>query len=122
VVEKQTVVVQSEECDEDTEALFEALRHRKSQLLIQLQTGDKEQREDAIKELAGFSFDDAVRQTLENILLSDPDVELRREVIRAFAEVKNTEALPALEKARVEDSEWSVREEADEAIKEIRGY
>ena len=130
VVEEKTVivspnqpqVVQPAEYDEDTGALFEALRYKKSELLIQLQTGNKEERKDAIKALAGFSFDDTVRQALEDILLSDPDVELCKEVIRAFAEVKNTETLPALEKARVEDSRQSVREEADEAIKKIKGY
>jgi len=122
IVEEKTVVVQPAEYDEDTQALYETLRHRKEILLKQLQTSDKEQRKDAIKELAGFSFDDEVRKELENIMLSDPDPELRKEVIRAFAEVKNTKALDTLEKARVEDSKWSVRKEADEAIKKIKGY
>ena len=121
VVQKQVVVVQPQEVDKDTQALFEALRYMKSELLIKLQTPDKEQRMEAIEELAGFSFDDQVRYALENILLSDPDPELRRQVARVFGEVKNTKALPALEKARVEDSDEDVRKEADEAIKILEG-
>jgi hypothetical protein len=122
IVVERTVVVHPAGYDEDTQVLYETLRQRKEILLTQLQTSDKEQRKDAIKELAGYSFDDTVRQALEEIMLSDPDEELRKEAIRAFAEVKNTQALDALEKVRVEDSKWSVRREADEAIKEIKGY
>ncbi len=129
IVEEKTVVVSTSSpqvtqpvaYDEDTQLLFETLRHKKQILLKQLQTGDEEQRKDAIKELAGFSFDDTVRLALENVLLSDPDAELRKEAIKAFAEVKNTKALAALEKARVEDSRQDVRKEADEAIKSIKG-
>ena len=82
---------------------------------------DKELRRGAIGELAGFSFDDNVRATLENILLSDPDPELRAEAANAFGEVKNTGALEALEKARVEDPSADVRRAADDAIKSIEG-
>jgi hypothetical protein len=119
VIEKQVVLVQPKDEDKDTQALFEALRYRKSELLKKLQTPDKEQRKEAISELAGFSFDDQVRQALENILLSDPDPELRIQVARVFGEVNNTKALPALEKARVEDPDEDVRKEADNAIKKI---
>jgi len=126
VIVERTVVVHpvgyDEDTDEDTRALYETLRQRKVILLTQLQTSNKEQRKDVIRELAGYSFDDTVRQALEEIMLSDPDEELRKEAIRAFAEVKNTQALDALEKVRVEDSSWSVRKEADEAIKKIKGY
>ncbi len=132
IVEEKTVVVSTSspqvvqpaeaEYDEETLALFETLRGKKERLLNQLQTEDKEKRKDSIKELAAFSFDDTVRQVLENVLLLDPDAELRKEVIKAFEKVKNTNALAALEKARVEDSDKSVRKEADEAIKKIRGY
>ena len=128
IVEGQTLIiptiqsqtVQQVEYDEETQALFETLRYRKSQLLDQLKTGYKEQRKEAIQELAGFSFDDEVRQALESVLLLDPDAELRQEVVKAFAEVKNAKALPALEKARVEDWSQDVRKEADEAIKSIK--
>jgi hypothetical protein len=122
IIEKETIVAQPAETeyDEETQALFEALRYKKNQLLDQLKTGYKKQRREAIKELAGFSFDDEVRQALESVLLLDPDAELRQEVVKAFAEVKNTKALPALEKARVEDWSEDVRKEADKAIKNIK--
>jgi len=119
VIERQVVVLPPKEEDKDTQALFEALRYKKGELLEKLQTPDKDQRMEAISELAGFSFDDYVRQALENILLSDPDPELRIQVARVFGEVKNTKTLPALEKARVEDSDEDVRKEADNAIKKI---
>jgi HEAT repeat protein len=51
----------------------------------------------------------------------DPDPELRKEVAESVAKVKNREVLPALEKARVEDTDKEVREEADKAIKKIKG-
>jgi HEAT repeat protein len=121
VVERQTVVVQPKQVDKETQALFEALRYKKSELFKKLATGDKEQRREAIDELGGFSFDDGVRQALENVLLSDPDPELRQEVAQAFGEVKNTKALAALEKARVEDSSVDVRKAADKSIKKIEG-
>lgn len=121
VVERQTVVVPPKGCDKDTQALFEDLRNKKNELLKKLQTPDKEQRKAAIDELAGFSYDDNVRQALENVLLSDPDPELRKEAARMFGEVKNVKALAALEKARVEDSNEDVRKEADKAIKKIDG-
>jgi hypothetical protein len=121
IVEKQIVIVQPVEFDESTLQLNKKLQYKKNELLKQLQAPDKEQRMEAIKELAGFSFDDKVRQALENILLSDPDAELRKEAARTFGKVKNTKALAALEKARVEDSSEDVRKEADESIKRIKG-
>jgi HEAT repeat protein len=74
---------------------------------------------EAIRELAGFSFDDKVRYALENVLLSDPDAQLREEAARSFGKVNNTKALAALEKARVEDPSEDVRKEADESIKKL---
>ena len=129
VIEKQVVVdstsspqiVQPQGYDENTQQLFKELRYRKSKLLEKLQTPDKRQRMEAIDELAGFSFDDKVRYALENVLLSDPDAELRKEVAQAFGKVNNTKALAALEKARVEDSNEDVRKEADNAIRKIEG-
>jgi len=127
VVEKQTVVrstnsprvVQPNQIDKGTQALFETLRYKKGKLLNHLETGDKKQRMQAIKELAGFSFDDNVMQSLEKVLLSDPDPELRTAVANAFGEVKNVKALAALEKARVEDADENVRKAADDAIKNL---
>ncbi len=129
VIEKQTVVVstsspqvvQPVEFDESTLELNKKLQAEKNELLKTLETGNKEQRMEAIKELAGLSFDDKVRQALENVLLSDPDAQLRKEAARTFGKVKNTKALAALEKARVEDSSEDVRKEADQSIKKLGG-
>jgi len=128
IIEKQTVVstgspqvVQPQEFDESTLELNKKLQSRKNELLKMLETGNKEQRTEAIKELAGFSFDDKVRLALENVLLSDPDPELRKEAARSFGKVKNAKALAALEKARVEDASEDVRKEADQSIKKLEG-
>jgi hypothetical protein len=121
VVEKQTVIVQPQGFDESTLQLNMNLQYKKSELLKQLQTPDKEPRREAIAELAGFSFDDNVRQALENVLLSDPDPELRIEAAQSFGKVKNAKALAALEKARVEDVSEDVRKEADQSIKKLEG-
>jgi hypothetical protein len=121
VIGKQTVVVQPQGFDESTLELNKSLQNEKSELLKQLGTGNKEQRKEAIKELAGFSFDDKVRQAIENVLLSDPNAELRKEAAQSFGKVKNTKALAALEKARVEDPSEDVRKAADHSIKKIEG-
>jgi hypothetical protein len=129
VIERQTVVystsspqvVQPQQFDESTLQLNINLQYKKSELLKQLQAPNKEQRREAIDELAGFSFDDNVRAALENVLLSDPDPELRAEAAHSFGAVKNANARTALEKARVEDPSVDVRKAADEAIKSIAG-
>ena len=129
VIERQTVVystsspqvVQPQQFDESTLQLNMDLQYKKSELLKQLQMSDKELRREAIDELAGFSFDDNVRAALENVLLSDPDPELRAEAAHSFGEVKNTGARAALEKARVEDPSVDVRKAADEAISSLNG-
>jgi hypothetical protein len=137
VIERQTVVystsstssgqasspqvVQPQQFDESTLQLNMNLQYKKSELLKQLQMPNKELRKEAIKELAGFSFDDNVRAALENVLLSDPDPELRAEAAHSFGEVKNTNARAALEKARVEDPSVDVRKAADEAISSLNG-
>jgi hypothetical protein len=118
VIERKTVFAQPQGVNENT---FKDLRYKKNELLKKLETDDKAQRKEAISKLAGFSFDDNVRQALENILLSDPDVELRIGATQALVEVKNVKALPALEKARVEDSDANVRKAADQAISKIEG-
>jgi hypothetical protein len=119
VIERQTVIVQPQQFDESTLQLNMDLQYKKSELLKQLQAPNKELRREAIDELAGFSFDDNVRAALENVLLSDPDPELRAEAAQAFGAVKNANARAALEKARVEDPSADVRRAADEAIRSI---
>jgi hypothetical protein len=121
IIEKQTVVVQPQEFDERTLELNKKLQSKKNELLKMLETGNKEQRMEAIRELAGFSFDDKVRYALEDVLLSDPDAQLRKEAAQSFGKVKNTKALAALEKARVDDPSEEVRKEADQSIKKLEG-
>jgi hypothetical protein len=121
VIERPVIVVKSQEFDENTIQINIDLQYKKIELLKQLQMPDKELRRQAIRELAGFSFDDNVRTALESVLLTDPDPELRAEAADAFGQVKNANAKPALEKARVEDPSENVRRAADEAIKSIEG-
>ena len=108
--------------DEDRAELFEKLRRKKSELLKVLRIGNKANRKAAICDLAGFSFDEKVRGALEDVLLSDPDPELRRQVAQSLGKVTNENVLPALEKAKTEDSDRDVRQEAYRAIIKIRGY
>lgn len=124
IVERPKVIIKKEvivkpKYDNQTLKLFKRLRTKKGELLRKLKLTDKETRKKSINELAGFSHDNKVRKALEDILLSDPDPELRIEVAKSFAKVKNDRVIPALEKARVEDSEKEVRKEADKAIKAI---
>ena len=106
----------------NTNELFEKLRRRKSELLKKLKIGDQAIRKETIRELAGFSFDNKVREALEIVLLSDPDPELRRQVAKSFGKTSNKRVLPALEKAEADDPDREVREEAYKAIIKIRGH
>jgi hypothetical protein len=115
--EKEAAVVQPSVIDNDTQELFKKLRNKKNELLGKIQSKDKQQRKEAVNDLAGFSFDDKVRAALEKVLLSDVDPELRKAAAEAFGKVKNAKALPVLQKARVEDSSEEVRKAADNAIK-----
>lgn len=116
-ITKKQAAVKTREYDEETARLFEQLRRKKSELLKKLKEANKEQRKEAIDKLAGFSYDDKVREALEDILLSEPDAELRRAAVKSFGKVKNKKAIAALEKAKAEDRNKEVREEADKAIK-----
>ena len=128
VITEHRVVVEEPECqiklrdNKDTAELFEKLRLRKSELLKKLRIGDKTKCKEAIRELAGFSFDNKVREALEGILLSDPDPELRREVARAFGKTTNKKVLAALQKAKVSDPDMEVHHEAHKAILKIKSY
>lgn len=126
VVEKQPAtvqpnVVQPKGVDENTLQLYKNLREKKSDLLNKLQTGDKDAQIQAIRDLAGFSFDDNVRLSIESALFTSGDTQMRIEAAQALGSVKNTKALPALEKARVDDADAGVRRAADTAIRNIEG-
>jgi HEAT repeat protein len=102
--------------------LFAEVRDRKSELLRTLKIGDKASRTKAVAELAGYSFDINVSKALEEIILEDPDPELRKRVAESLGNVKNKDVIPTLEKVRVEDSNEEVRREADRAIEKIKAY
>jgi len=125
VVEKRIVVqprqyVYTPSYNPANAKLYARLRQKKSELLKALKGADKGERAKAIVELAGFSFDGNVRQALEDVLLKDPDPELRRKVAESLGKVKNKQVIPALEKARAEDPDQEVRRAADEAIRSIQ--
>ena len=100
----------------------EAMRKMKSEWLEILKTGDKEKRVRAIYELAPFSFDDGIRRALENVLLSDPDLEIRKEVALVFGRTENRVVLGALIEAKEKDPERDVRQAAYRSIIMIEGY
>ncbi len=127
ITERQVVVKEPEyrvkvQYDEDTDALFEKLRRKKSELLKKLRIGDKDKRKETIRELAGYSFDKKVREALVDVLLSDPDPELRMEVAKSLGKTTNKKVLPALEIAKADDPSAEVRQEAHKAIMKIRGH
>jgi hypothetical protein len=120
VVVDQPVIVRREIFQPSYNSDLSGVRVRKAQLLNLLNQGGQAERLQAISELSGYSFDDQVRATLENLLLSDPNAAIREEVTVSFAKVKNRAALPILEKVRVEDSDREVRAAADMAINQIK--
>jgi len=120
MVERPVVQMRTAEVSGNTSNLFASIRAKKAELLRQLQIGDEASRKNAIGELAGLSYDDTVRGAMEEILLKDPNADLRKEVAKAFGKVRNEKTIPALEAVRVGDSEIGVRQEADAAIREIK--
>jgi hypothetical protein len=127
VVAHREVVTKTErDCrtlpDPATAEQLERLRLKKSELLKVLRIGDKERRMQAIRELAAFSFDDAVREALEKVLLSDPDPELRKQVATSFGKTDNRKVVAALEEAKTTDSSKEVRQAAYRSIILIKGY
>jgi len=102
--------------------LSESMRKHKSELLKVLRIGDKDARINAIRELAGFSYDEKARTTLEKVLLSDPDPQLRKEVAAAFGKTGNVSLVPALKAAKSNDSSRDVRQAAYRSIILLEGY
>jgi len=107
--------------DEETLSLFASIRNKKAELIKQLQSTDKTERIKAIADLAGLTYDDQVREKLKDILLNDPDPDLRKEVAKAFGKSKNDAVISILEEVRVGDDNKEVRQAADQAIKNIKG-
>jgi len=107
--------------DEQTLSLFASIRNKKAELLKQLQSADKAERIKAIADLAGLTYDDQVKEKLKDILLKDPDPDLRREVANTFGKSKNDQLISILEGVRVSDDNKEVRQAADQAIKNVKG-
>jgi len=108
--------------DAQTAEQLERLRQKKSELLKVLRIGDKERRIQAIRDLAAFSSDDGVRKALENVLLTDPDPQLRKQVATSFGRTENRKVVAALEEAKATDSDKEVRQAAYRSIILIKGY
>lgn len=102
--------------------LFAKVRNKRSELLKVLKIGDKPARIKAIAQLAGYSFDDNVRKALEEIILTDPDPELRMQVAESLSKVKNLNLIATLEKVKEQDADLQVREQAEKAIEKIKSY
>ena len=98
------------------------LERKKSEQIKILKTGDKEKRIQAIQNLAPFSYDDGIRKTLEIVLLSDPDPDLRKAVAVAFGRTENRLVITALTQAKEKDPVRDVRQAAYKAIIMIDGY
>jgi len=104
------------------DGLYAKLRNKKSELLKVVKIGDKAGRIQAITDLVGYSFDPSVKKALEEILLKDPDPELRKQVAQSLGKVKNKSYIPTLEKVKAEDPDEHVREQADKAIDKINSH
>jgi len=99
---------------------FADVRMKKAELLKQLVSTDKAEKMKVISDLGGLSYDDEVMAKLIEILLKDPDADLRKEVINAFAAVKNQKVIFTLEGVRISDDNKEVRQAADDAIRQIK--
>lgn len=123
VVVKEPKRIEYKPCCQPPDAkLVKEVRSKKNELLKVLQIGDKTSRIKAIGDLAGYSFDENVRKALEQIVLTDPDPDLRRQAAESMGRVKNMNLIPTLEKVRAEDENAGVREQADKAIEKIKSY
>ncbi len=104
------------------EELFTEIRLKKADLLELIKSPEKELRAKAVEGLVGFCFDKEVRAAMEDVLLSDPEVELRRQAAKALGRVSNKEVLSALQAAKAGDPDHGVRQEAYKSIILVKGY
>lgn len=104
------------------EELSQSVRQYLNEQFRALKIGGKEERLAAIRKLATYSFVSRVRATLENVLLSDPDPELRKQVATSFGNTADPEAMAALEAAKAKDPDKGVLKAVYRAIIMIEGY
>jgi HEAT repeat protein len=103
------------------ERILEYVQNRKAELLKQVLSTDKAERIRAIVDMAGLTFDEAVRESLKNIATKDTDPDLRMEAVRALGKSKNLQVIPILEDVRVNDDNKEIQQTADQAIKDVKG-
>lgn len=104
------------------EELFAEIRLKKEDLLEMIKSTEKELRAKAVEGLVGFCFDKEVRAAMEDVLLSDPEVDLRRQAAKALGRVSNKEVISALQAAKAGDPDHGVRQEAYKSIILVKGY
>jgi hypothetical protein len=102
--------------------ISQSMRRHQSELLKVVKIGDKENRISAIRELAPFSFDLKIRAALEDVLLSDPEAEVRKQVATSLGKTENPKVTAALKMAKTKDPDRAVRQAAYRAIIMIEGY
>jgi hypothetical protein len=102
--------------------LSQSMRQQQSELLKVLKIGDKENRIGAICELASFYFDEKAQAALEDILLTDPDPEIRKKIATSLGKTANARVTPALKIARAKDPDRGVRQAAYRSLIMIEGY
>lgn len=102
--------------------LSESMRRHQSELLKVVKIGDKENRISAIHELAPYSSNSRVRAALEDVLLSDPEAEVRKQVATSLGKTSNPKVTPALKMAKAKDPDRGVRQAAYRSIIMIEGY
>lgn len=102
--------------------ISQSMRRRQSELLKVVKIGDKENRISAIRELAPYSFDSKIRAALENVLLSDPEAEVRKQAATSLGKTANPKVTAALKMAKTKDPDRAVRQAAYRSIIMIKGY
>lgn len=98
------------------------MRQEQGELLKVLKIGDKKSRTGAIRELACFYFDEKAQAALEDVLLTDPNPEIRKEVATSLGKTENPRVTPALKIARSKDPDRGVRQAAYRSLIMIEGY
>ncbi len=120
VIKRRVVIVEPRKYDGEKCELLKRIRGKKNEWFKEIKEGNKEERREAIENLAGFSSDALVRAVLEKVLFSEPEPEVRKEAAKSLGKVNNWKALPALKRAKAEDSDEEVRKEAEKAIKKVK--
>ena len=98
------------------------MRRHQNELLKVVKIGDKENRISAIHELTPFSSNSRVRAALEDVLLSDPEAEVRKQVATSLGKTSNPKVTRALKMAKAKAPDRGVRQAAYRSIIMIEGY